>query len=317
MKTTTYIVAASVAGLVFGGGWLGQKLWRSAKDIVSIEARGMPLSELVRKMERQTGESIAVDSNLNTKVTLSLKNVPLGRALQEVARKVGALGGSIHAVYLRDADLAALKADLERGTSPSTAKWTNLAPRLDPGESPMLAERRGFREKGALPPGAKMVTREVRLTGPPGAAAGGKAGPHGGDDSASPVVMRVSTSDGAGNVETEVWPTERLILQNSLAVRLPATTTAAATRESAREIARQTKGHYATVYALKRSPGGADILTSGPGPMRHTAKDDAGDRKAPGSDIEARVQRDKLARFVDLTPEQRAQRVKEGLPRNN
>jgi hypothetical protein len=78
---------------VTGLAWAGRTIYRANRNIVSIDVYNAPLAEVIKQMEKQTWETILARSDLQTKVTLNLKNVPLDEArtagrcqLEQVAR---------------------------------------------------------------------------------------------------------------------------------------------------------------------------------------------------------------------------------------
>ncbi len=126
------VLVASLLAAAGGGVWAWQA-WRHARlDLVTLRVRNEPLASVIRRMERQTRESIALDSRLDARVTLDLDGVPLADALQEVAERIGGLARATYAVFERRPALDRLAALIRAGTAPESAGWTNLSGSLGP-----------------------------------------------------------------------------------------------------------------------------------------------------------------------------------------
>ena len=128
MKRIVWIGIAGVAAVA--AGLVGRAAWHAHKNIVSLHVRNATVAEVVRKLERQTWETIIADTNLNSLITLDLKNVPLSEALDRVAEQAGGLSGVYHAVYNSAYSLRQLKTALGRGAGDCDG-WTNLAPEMN------------------------------------------------------------------------------------------------------------------------------------------------------------------------------------------
>jgi hypothetical protein len=161
MRTTPVVISigAVVALLASGLGW---RAWRVNRQLVTLAVRNAPLAEVITKIERQTRQKIRLDSRLDAKVTLDVKNMPLSKALDLVSEQAGARWGKTYAVYDADSALRGLEAVLRGETKLEEAGWTNLAPRFGESDLP------GLDTPGAGPGPVKNVTHSAGGAGPGG-----------------------------------------------------------------------------------------------------------------------------------------------------
>jgi hypothetical protein len=311
-----------LAVLLGGGIWASRLIWRARNDLVSLDVINMPVEQVVESLRRQTGETILADTNLHARISLHLRNVRLSEALNRVGAQAGALAGTIHAIYFTSQSLDALKSALRHGQAVETAGWTNLAPIFDmPG--PLLdpssaSESLAVRE---MPPGAVgRVTEDVQVMGPGGgevrADSASKQGlkRHAGTPM---MVMRFQKSGASGRTETEIWSPERIVAQSDLAHRLSGAFPSSPSRAEANTAASKLKAHCQTFYSLKgapggMAPGGMDKLTRAPvGQINLNGPTPEGGKHPPEDNVEAMIQREKLAQYQDLTPQQRVERLRQ------
>jgi nucleotide-binding universal stress UspA family protein len=283
--------------------------------------RNTPLAEVIDSLRRQSGEIIVVDTNLDTKITLDLKNASLTDALQRVARQASALAGVVHALYSSEDALGQLKTTLQAGDDLERAGWSTLAPRMDgpmmkpPGEPETLPL-----EPGGPPAGARRVlTHDVQAFAP----APGKPGPVStvgkrgkGPEDAPMMVMRFENSDAAGNVHTVIWSPERIVASADLSAKLPPLEGTPPSRKVADHLAQEAHASCTTLYVLKRSLVPVDNLMHAPGGLREFsgAAAEGGSNDVKGvrrDDVEARIMREKMSQYEELTAEQRVQRARQ------
>jgi hypothetical protein len=143
-----------------GMGWTGRAIYRAKKNIVSIDVYNAPLADVIKQLERQTWKTILARGDIQTKVTLKMKNIPLDEALDKLSRQAGVNWSKWHAVHESSRALDKLETALRQRAKIEDAGWTNLAPTDLPG---------GMSWAGA-PPGANgvspgVVTREISGAG--------------------------------------------------------------------------------------------------------------------------------------------------------
>ena len=121
-----------IAGLsVVAGTWLGRVAWRAHRDLVTLHVRNAPLTEVIRKIERQTREKISVDKNLDRLITLDVKNKPLAEVLDRLAQQSGARWTTVYAVYDSKEALPKLESALHGDKKLEEAGWKTIAPNLN------------------------------------------------------------------------------------------------------------------------------------------------------------------------------------------
>ncbi|MFO1515176.1 MAG: STN domain-containing protein [Verrucomicrobiota bacterium] len=153
------ILLISVTVLAVAGvAWAGRAIYRAKKNIVSIDVYNAPLADVIKQLERQTWETILARGDIQTKVTLKVKNVPLDEALDQLGRQAGVNWSKWHAVHDSSRALDKLETALRNRSKLEDAGWTNLAPTDISG---------GMSWEGAPggPAGGATMTREITGAG--------------------------------------------------------------------------------------------------------------------------------------------------------
>ena len=127
MNKKSVLIGITVLAMA-GAGWAGRTIYRAKKNIVSIDVYNVPLADVIKQLERQTWETILARSDIQTKVTLKVKNVPLDVALDQLGRQAGVNWSKWHAVHDSSRALDKLEAALRSRSKIEDAGWTNLAP---------------------------------------------------------------------------------------------------------------------------------------------------------------------------------------------
>ncbi|HEX5222638.1 MAG TPA: STN domain-containing protein, partial [Verrucomicrobiae bacterium] len=146
------VTVLSVAGLA----WAGRAIYRAKKNIVTIDVYNAPLADVIRQLERQTRETILARSDIQTKVTLNVKNVPLDEALDKLGQQAGVNWSKWHAVHDSSRALDKLETALRNRGKLEEVGWTNLAPQ-EVASGPIWDGGTGV----PVPAGGTTVTREI------------------------------------------------------------------------------------------------------------------------------------------------------------
>jgi hypothetical protein len=314
MNRNLQIVLA--AAIVLAGVWAARLAWLAHRDIVTLHVRNASLGAVTRSLERQTWETIIADGRLDTKVTLDVDDAPLTEVLERLGDQAGALVTTLHAVYATDAGLDKLRIAARAGAVAKASGWTNLVPNLHiqenddaaPPPPPPDALSGGPGEPGGRP----MVTMDRRVVVRGGPGMRPPMGMSGGAD-----VMRVGRTgpDGAMGFIEEVVAPVRVMMESTLSPQLDSKTRVAPDESSALAVARQTGGKLVTWHVLLKSalgglpprlPDGFHLRESGgkPGSEPKQSREDMAAR------MEAEARRNDLARYRNLTPEQRVERLR-------
>src|SRR6476660_2833782 len=99
MKTKFFVIGSVVAAVAVIGTLVGKSVWDRQHQLVSLHVRNAPLGEVIQKLERQTGQKIAVDKKLDGLITLDMARKPLAAVLDRVGEQCGASWRTVHAVY--------------------------------------------------------------------------------------------------------------------------------------------------------------------------------------------------------------------------
>lgn len=151
-RNKVIVLSALLAGVALAyGAWMAI---RAQRDLVTLNVRNLDVRQVVSKIEWQTWESISVDQNVQGKVTLNVRQVPLEEVLRIIGEQTSSRWSAVYPLYSKAKSLAALKTALRGEIDPMTHGWTNL-------------QARGFGRGGPLFGGG----------GPPGANAAGSSQP--------------------------------------------------------------------------------------------------------------------------------------------
>lgn len=120
-QPSIWIAAVALVSLATFGGW---RYFRPS-DRVTLDVRNMDVREVTRLIERQTGRTIVLQSNVVGRVTLKAKELPFDQTLAIVGEQTFARVSSIYPLYSNNKSLATLKSILS-GAIESRAGWINL-----------------------------------------------------------------------------------------------------------------------------------------------------------------------------------------------
>jgi hypothetical protein len=285
-------IGALLAGVAL---WGGRVAWQIRHQLVSLDVRNMPLNEVLRKVERQTWNKIRAEKNLDTRITLHVKNKPLSYVLDRLAEQAGARWSTLYAVYNSPTAVKALDTSLRGESKIESAGWTKVAPKPPPMDD--------------LPPAAAQIVGPKGIPGGLGAAGGQrrmmvvKAGANG------PV-----TFSGGPDGKMEMWSAEELVMETPLSTRF-AEQGIAPTAKSAADIAKKVNGKWTSFLAFRKSSMGIGFRVPPPGgpggpngPNGPHGPFGPGGPDRPAFDPMKHNPNDRFAR---LTPEQRVQRARE------
>jgi hypothetical protein len=134
-----YLVVGIVVVAAVGAGWLGWSKVKGHHDRVTLHVRNVPVADVVKRLERQTGEKIITDSKLDGLVTLDIKDKPLSAVLDRLGEQCGANWTTVYAVHDSHSSLSALESALYGGKKLEETGWKTIAPAGlgSPGELPL------------------------------------------------------------------------------------------------------------------------------------------------------------------------------------
>lgn len=318
-------VVAALAGL-----WFGRLAWRAHRNLVTLQARNMPLAQVVSSLERQTWEKIKYDKRLNAKITLNVKDAPLDSVLDLVADRAGARWQKTYAVSAHSTALSKLEFALGGDGKLDSAGWTNVAPPVPDlphevvvvGGSVQMAPPPdgGGPSQGPMPAGGRRIIRRLfRPGGPPGGEdPGGPASPDGGLVGPAGGQAFMILPDGT----TDIWSSERIVLETDLFPQLGSNAPSEATPETAQQIAAAVHGHSQLYYNIATAPFG--MGGAGPGFGRRMAgggshmevrKNGPGPGLGPdGGDIVGMItkqQQQRRLQDMSRSPEEQVERARE------
>lgn len=146
-RNIIWIAALFVGAAALYGGWLA---YLAHRDLVTLSVRNMEVRDVVKKVERQTWESIFVDKSVQGKVTLNVRRMPLQEVLRRIGEQTFSRSSALYPLYSNSKSLEALKQSLRGEIDPATHGWRNLQDRsFGPGPGGMP----GFGMPGFAAPG--------------------------------------------------------------------------------------------------------------------------------------------------------------------
>ena len=115
------------------GAWL---LWCASQKLVTLDVRDMDVREVVKKIERQTWETILADSNVTGKVTIKVKRAHIETVLDIITDQISARWSSFYPLYSSGQSFGAFKKSVRGELDPAANGWTNLQARGSFGGGP-------------------------------------------------------------------------------------------------------------------------------------------------------------------------------------
>jgi RNA polymerase sigma factor (sigma-70 family) len=287
-KIKTTVAVGAVALLAAGTAWQQYQIHREGRGLVTLHVVNAPLDEVIRQIERQSGQAIAWNQRLHGPVTLTVNNMPLAQVLNQLILQTGAYWTVDYAVFDSKSALHKLETALQGEMELRDAGWTNLscgplgvqltirsAGYAPNGQFGTMVGRVGFGTPGAVPvlmtvvtplqvtPAPREETTNVRaaflartsLEGPgkqEAIAAAEKAVSESRLKRGDPQeVIRQAVRNGTND---GILAPERMLADLQLQPRIEATVPVAATPEKAAQLAKQAHASWATIYTLRQSP---------------------------------------------------------------
>jgi RNA polymerase sigma factor (sigma-70 family) len=286
-KIKTSALAGAVALLAASTAWQKYEIHRAGRGLVTLHVVNAPLDEVIRGIERQSGQAIAWDRRLQGPVTLTVNNMPAAQVLNQVILQTGAYWTVDYAVYQSKSALHKLETALQGEMELRQAGWTNLSG--GPLGVELTMKRVGFAPNGARASGASVASWRstpgsvpVRMTvvvpfqvTPPEETANVRArfealsmpeGParsqaiEAADKAMSEARLKrgdphevIKQAVSAGTNDGVLAP-ERMLADMQLLPRIDERIFVAATAEKAEQIAKKTRASWAIIYTLRQSP---------------------------------------------------------------
>ena len=127
MKTRiwTFAILAVVVALVWGI----YVAVRAHGNLVTLDVRDLEVRAVVKKIEWQTWERIFVHQNVQGKITLNVRKMPLDEVLNIIDEQISSRWSKIYPLYSTSKSLVALKQSLRGEIDPAANGWTNLQSR--------------------------------------------------------------------------------------------------------------------------------------------------------------------------------------------
>jgi hypothetical protein len=123
MKPRTFVIWGSVLLLM---SWVGYRIYLAHADLVTLHVHDMDVRKVIPKIEWQTWEHIVLNKDVNGKVTLNVKRVPLTEVLNIIALQTSARWTALYPIYSRSAATVKLE-KVVRGEVPGASNgWANL-----------------------------------------------------------------------------------------------------------------------------------------------------------------------------------------------
>ncbi len=123
---------------------------RAHNNLVTINVRNADIKDVLRQIQWQTWEVIYKNKDVNGKITLDVKDMPLENVLQIVAEQSSSRFNIVYPLYSNSESLLRLK-KLLRGEIPiEKAGWTNFSARRLPLGGPMFSSQQANLQQVSL-----------------------------------------------------------------------------------------------------------------------------------------------------------------------
>ncbi len=313
-----YLVMTLGTVLAAGGLWLGHTAWRAHLQLVTLDVREVPLTDVLRMIERQTWTKIRAEKSVDARITLRVKDALLRSVLDRIAQQAGARWSTVYAVYDSSHALKALDSTLRGDGKLEPVGWTKVAPKfpspdqLDKGMDKSTPRADLSTDSPSLIDEKPEIIEGSKGSGPSVFWQGGKPPPPDASEAAGGqrrTVFRVQPEgpvmlQGGPDGQIELWSPEELLVEGSLNARIGsdgATRDLAATADSAARTARAVNGKWTTYLAFHKWNLRIGFAGPPPGPPGF----------GPGRPM---PRLNPNERFANLTPAQRVQQARQHLP---
>ncbi len=127
MKIKPLYVGTGILVVILG--WYSYLAWCASKDLVTLNVRNMDVRKVLKKMERQTWETITPHKELQGKVTLRVNKVPLTEVLNIIGEQTSSRWTAMYPLYTKSKSLDTFKKAIIGEVEPEKSGWTNLQSR--------------------------------------------------------------------------------------------------------------------------------------------------------------------------------------------
>lgn len=101
-KISTLVFAAAAL-------WFGYAAWQAHYKLVTLDTRNADVRDVIKKIERQTWENIAVQKEVTGKITLKVRRQPLDAVLNIIADQTSARWVAVYPLYSNGRSLDKIK----------------------------------------------------------------------------------------------------------------------------------------------------------------------------------------------------------------
>ena len=100
-----------ISALVFAAAalWFGYAAWQAHYKLVTLDVRNADVRDVIKKIERQTWENIAVQKEVTGKITLKVRRQPLDAVLNIIADQTSARWVAVYPLYSNGRSLDKIK----------------------------------------------------------------------------------------------------------------------------------------------------------------------------------------------------------------
>jgi hypothetical protein len=126
---TKLILRTLVVGVLAGLVCFAYSAIRARSNLVTLKVRNVDVREIIKRIERQTWESIFVQKEIQGNVTLNVRNMPLEEVLTIIGEQTSSRWTAIYPLYSSSKSLDALKQSLRGEIVAAENGWTNLQAR--------------------------------------------------------------------------------------------------------------------------------------------------------------------------------------------
>lgn len=272
------ILRSTLAVVTVAAIWFGWFAYCASQNLVTLNVRGMDVREVIKKVEWQTWEMIYLHKEVEGKVTLNVKRVPLEEVLNILNDQISTRWSIIYPLYSGSTSLANLKKSIRGEIDPARNGWTNLQSRM--------GFRGGFGGFG-------------------GGGFGGWGGRDGGGFGEAPrtqtslVSLEFQDKDVSfATLALDRFSQARVVPEDGVSAKINLKLNQAPVPKAVAAVAKQARRDWATLYVMtsERGRGGPGDMARGPdrgGPGQGGPGEDRGERR--GRDRE------------EMPPEQRAE----------
>src|SRR3954468_24214108 len=154
-------VEVVLAAVLVLGSWVGFQIFRANSKVVTLKVQNADVRDVIRKVERQTWETIPVHREVSGTISMDVADAPLREVLMLIADQVSARVQALQPLYSSKDSLYGFIQAARGDAEPGKAGWTKLADIIHPPLAAAPNQRPSPEQRITL----HLTNRDLRIAG--------------------------------------------------------------------------------------------------------------------------------------------------------